>query len=386
MDLESDRPAQPLKVMHLASGDLWAGAEVQIYTLCKYLDKLELAKVHVVLLNDGELAKRLRDLSINVYILDENALNFINLVLRLRTLLLQIRPNILHSHRQKENIVGSIANLLSMNTVSLRTQHGAPEFTHTRFELKKRFQTYLDRLCGRLLQKKVVAVSEELGLKLQSYFQPSHIKVIENGVDEPLLINVSGNAPFRVNNFDSLHVGIVGRIVPVKRIDLFLEMVKYFYDMSSIKKAVVFHVIGDGPLISEMQDYARRLGIADKVTFHGHINNCDAYIKSLDVLMMTSDHEGLPMTLLEALVMRRPIISKNAGALLPLFERRVGGCLADGHSAQDYAVCLDDFLAQRTVINPVDWMNFPFLAEKNCERMLNLYRELITPTDLELVK
>ena len=66
---------RPIRVLHIASGDLWAGAEVQLFTLAKALKNNTNTIVEIILLNHGVLEKKLLSIGINVIVLDESKLN-----------------------------------------------------------------------------------------------------------------------------------------------------------------------------------------------------------------------------------------------------------------------------------------------------------------------
>ena len=117
----------PIKVLHISSGDLWAGAEVQLFTLAKSLIKNSATQVDVILFNHGRLEQELLDSNINVIVLDETTLNSLQILRKIIHTIKIIHPDVIHTHRLKENILGSAAALLTGNTPTLRTAHGAPE-------------------------------------------------------------------------------------------------------------------------------------------------------------------------------------------------------------------------------------------------------------------
>ena len=333
---------KPIKVIHVASGDLWAGAEAQLYTLAKTQADSTEVDVEVALMNEGTLAEKLRLHGISVAVFDEQIQSAPAIVKGLMRLFKQARPDVVHTHRQKENILASIANSLSVNTVSVRTQHGATEFNHSPWRLHKHLQRFLDWFCGRYLQEKIIAVSDELAEKLSKGFPHELIVTIENGVDvDEVLRHADGIPEFKRLTPDHYHIGIVGRLVPVKRVDLFLQSAQKILQTSSLEKPIHFHVIGEGPLHDTLESQSQNLGIAEQVTFHGHRSDIAQYIANLDILLMCSDHEGLPMTALEALAVNTPIVSYNIGAMKPYFLKQQGGVLAGGHSADAYceAIC-----------------------------------------------
>ena len=281
-----------LRVLHVISGDLWAGAEAQAATLLKFLKKD--CDLCAVLLNDGELASRLRQLDIEVHILNEQTLSTWQIFLKLRALMKQFKPDAVHTHRQKENILGAFANETTVKARCVRTVHGAPEFSGN---WKSNLQRNLDHWVGRHLQDKIIAVSDELKEKLTAYFPSDKIAVVYNGVDVDELKRQAGITEFKQNEPNKKHIGIIGRLVPVKRVDIFLETAALF------KKDNIedyhFHVVGDGPLDTELKTLAQTLNVEDIVTFHGHRSDIPSVIHSLDAVVMCSDHEGMPMVALE---------------------------------------------------------------------------------------
>lgn len=361
-----------MKVLHVASGDLWGGAEAQVHTLCKYLARMPDTSVEVVLLNHGELEARLVAEGVQVNVLDETKLSSLEVLVRLRYLFKILKPNIIHTHRQKENILASFANLFSVKAACIRTQHGAPEFDYSWTDWKKKVQVSVDRFCGGYLQKKVIAVSEELACKLQVDYPNRHVTVIKNGVDLETLEDIDADAPFALQYPNVKHIGIVGRLVPVKRVDIFLEMASELVKSEFIGRTLKFHVIGDGPLRFQLEERANQLGLSGSVAFHGHIKSVASYIKSLDVLVMCSDHEGLPMTLLEAMALGTPIVSCNAGAMREKLERNEGGMLSEEHEASSYASALHKLLSGNVIVLPTKAIS----ALENTREVSSLYSEI----------
>jgi glycosyltransferase involved in cell wall biosynthesis len=368
-----------LNVIHVASGDLWGGAEAQLLTLVRQLQAHSYVEVTVVLLNHGQLEARLVEHNIPTIVFDEQQMSFLSILASLTKLFNDKRPQVIHSHRQKENILSSLANFLTVRVKCVRTQHGAPEFQYSWRQIHKKIQHRLDNFCGRFLQSNVIAVSAELADKLKGSFPSTHIVVIENGVDLDLLKSSQAVAPFKQTWSTTRHIGIVGRLVPVKRLDLFLAMVQAFIATEAQEGDVQFHIVGDGPLRAELEQQAEALALSKHVTFHGHIANIADYIRSLDVLIMCSDHEGLPMTLLEAMALGTPIVSYNAGALTPYFLKECGGVLSRAHNSEAYSEGLKKLLANNVkrdaiILDGQKVVSEIFSANINAEKILNVYQ------------
>lgn len=332
-----------LKVIHLASGDRWAGAEVQLFTLLSQLHKMPAVEVRAILLNDGELAERLRSKGIPIDILDEGKLASPTIFIQLIKLLRKHNPDVLHTHRQKENIFGSIANALSVRARSVRTVHGANE--NPPKTLPHKLVQALDRWTGNHLQQKIIAVSDDLAQKLKNNFVPERIVIIENGVDIDAVRASVKPVDFREREPDAIHIGIVGRLDPVKRIDIFLNMAKLLIDEQP-QRPWRFHIFGEGKLLADLTQQSERLGIDNAVTFHGHRTDIASCIAALDALIMCSDHEGLPMTALEAMALGTLMAAHAVGGLNKLLHNNAGGVLVSNHTPIQYGTELKQLLQQ----------------------------------------
>ena len=170
---------RPIRLLHIASGDLWAGAEVQLFTLAKALKNNTNTIVEIILLNHGILEEKLLSSGFNVIVLDETKLNSLIILWKIIRIIRKIEPDVIHTHRIKENILGCLAARLTGNIPTLRTSHGASEHTPSRRNLPKHIIRWLNFICGRYLQRAIIAVSEDLAEKLKTDFPSKKIHVIE---------------------------------------------------------------------------------------------------------------------------------------------------------------------------------------------------------------
>lgn len=323
-------------MLHIASGDRWAGAEVQLYTLLTQLHQRNDITPRAILLNDSELANRLRARDIPVDILDESRLGALAVLRGLCALLKQHQPDIVHTHRLKENILGAVANRLTIRAASLRTVHGAEETQADGLrQLPKRLIRTLDRWVGRHLQQRVIAVSAPLAELLAIDFPREQIAIIENGVDIDAVLAAVTPVEFREREPQAVHVGLVGRLDAVKRVDIFLQMARQLID-NQPSTNWRFHIFGEGSQETSLKQLSTALSLDAHVIFHGHRRDIAACIAGLDALVMCSDHEGLPMTILEALAVGTPILAHAVGGLNVVLEGNRGGELVSQHTAEGY--------------------------------------------------
>ncbi len=336
---------QALHVLHIASGDLWAGAEVMLYTLARTLHKELNTQVSVVILNHGILEQKLRDCGIAVTILDESQLNSFQILRQLYRIIVELKPNVIHTHRSKENILGSIAAWYKHRIPSLRTVHGAPEHRPPLHKPAKHLIPFLDWLTGRYLQQAIVAVAPDLAEKLARSFLKTKIKVIENGIDIESIIQRASPANSKDNNKNSCRIGIAGRLTDVKRVDLFIESAAYLKQQQPTLN-IDFHIYGDGPLYSALQAQIESLQANDYIHLNGHCENVVQQLQTLDALLMTSDHEGLPMILLEAMCLQTPIIAHAVGGIPHLLDQGKCGTLVHSHTPQAFAEAISNLINQ----------------------------------------
>lgn len=352
-----------LRIVHIISGDRWAGAEVQAYTLLS-----ELAKSHdvfAIILNDGELANKLKDIGITVKIFDETHLSSVSLFFKIRSALYNIKPDVVHTHRQKENILGSFANKVSVRARCVRTVHGAPEFKVKGLQY---IHVWLDRFCANHLQDVSIAVSEELKSTLQNTLGYSGKVIhVNNGLD-PNEVTANLTIPaFKEGYPGYKHLGIVGRLEEVKRVDIFLAMAEHLLGKNSNKK-LLFHVFGDGAKRELLENQAMQLEISKHICFHGHTQDIRSAINNLDVIIMCSDHEGLPMTALECLALKKPIVAHAVGGLIPLLSS-YPDLLVHSHTPEAYANQVELVLSNLVSTEYPD----SFHIQQTCKKTVNTY-------------
>ena len=367
-----------LKILHIMSGDLWAGAEVQACTLISELVRMPDTEVAAVVMNEGRLAEKLNAVGIRVDVMNERKLGPLRIWLRLRRLLKSWRPDVIHTHREKENILGMLANRACGNVPSVRTMHGGNEHTKTAGwrGIRHTLVMGLDRWCGRASQQRVIAVSRDLGNKLARDFPADRIVLVENGIAAEAVRAARGVAEFRSADPASTHIGIVGRLVKVKRVDIFLGTAVYLRGKYP-EHPWQFHVFGDGPLRSDLEDLAEQLRVSNVTTFHGHRADIATCIGGLDALVICSDHEGMPMTVLEAAALEVPTVAHAVGGLVDVVpeEFLVARNDSDAYGEAILGAIRDEGRIMSRICAAETLLRFS--ARGNAERVRALYGQLV---------
>ena len=132
----------------------------------------------------------------------------------------------------------------------------------------------------------------------------------------------------------SVDVVFVGRLVPIKRVDLLIEAV------ASVRKAlpdVRVEIVGDGPLRAALEEHARRLGLGKNIRFVGQQTNIRQWLTRARIFALTSDSEGLALAVIEAMLCALPVVCSKVGDLPDLVEDGVNGYLVDSREPEAFA-------------------------------------------------
>jgi glycosyltransferase involved in cell wall biosynthesis len=135
----------------------------------------------------------------------------------------------------------------------------------------------------------------------------------------------------------------VGRLAPIKQVDLFLEVVK----AASVRKPDLRAlVVGDGALRPSLEELAATLGIAGNVSFLGQRADVEEQLRRARVFMLTSQSEGLALSVIEAMMCGLPAIVPAVGDLGDLVKDGVNGYVVAGRRPEDFAEPLLGLLAE----------------------------------------
>ena len=330
-----------VRVAHVISGDIWAGVEAQVYHLITAAKNSPSIEILAILFNEGVLSRRLREVDIPVTILDESKHSTAVLVIALAREIRRKDIDVVHTHRLKENLVGGLAAAMCSRP-SIRTVHGGEEHVDNPVISRRYWALTLDRFIGRYLQYTAVAVANHLSENLKEILGKDKIVIIPNGIDVDDVREAANAVP--AVTLQSVAVGFLGRLVPVKRVDVFLQIADVLRRRHPGRYK--FYVVGDGPLRSQLVDQARNLSLADECSFLGFIPEAMPLLKQLGVMVLTSDHEGSPVSVLEALALGVPVVAPPVGDLADILIEPKRGQLVMTRSTSEYADAIEGVLSR----------------------------------------
>ena len=332
-----------LRVCHVMSADLWAGAEVQVATVASYLVGRPDLEVSAVLLNEGRLARELRGLGVPVTVIDERRHGAIGILIALIRRLRTQPADVVHTHRYKDTVLGAIAAKLTGVPGLIRTVHGQTEPMRGWERAKFRAYEALDTLALRSFADRVVAVSRRMAAGLEeSGYEPGAVVAIHNGVDlrriRPARARDEVRGELGIAAGTPL-IGTVGRLSPVKGHAHLLRAARLILES---EPAARFLIVGDGPLQAELAASARELGIGHACLFVGARADVYDLLAAMDTFVLSSLDEGIPMALLEAMALGRPVVATAVGGIPEVVTHRASGLLVGARDERALAdACLE---------------------------------------------
>jgi glycosyltransferase involved in cell wall biosynthesis len=195
--------------------------------------------------------------------------------------------------------------------------------------LKSPFQKYFNYFLLKHVGK-VISVSQASMYDLYKHFPflKNKTMIIPIGINHKVKINTINLQP--TNKKHIVHVG--GFTFEKNHARLLI----IFKNILKTTPEVHLHLIGDGPLLPKIKKLAIKLGLNNKVTFHGFVNNPLDYISAANLLILPSIIEGLPSVILESMFCKTPVIAYNVGGISEIINKKTG-YLIDLKNEKDFS-------------------------------------------------
>ena len=314
-----------------------------------------------------------------------DALAFAHIVRLLR----RERPLILHTHTSKAGLLGRLAARLTGVPIVVHTFHGLVLKGHygpLKTNVVRTVERWLARFSDRL-----IAVGDEDKKDLLAYrIAPTHkIDVIPLGLELNHFIDSRKRRGVLHHELglDSANklIGIVGRIAPIKNHRLFFDAMTRVLAAHATAHVVV---AGDGDLRPEMERYVREIGIANSVSFLGWRHDLPQVYTDLDVVVISSNNEGTPVSAIEAMAAGRPVVATRVGSLPDVISDGETGYLVAPGNVEQLAsaierVLRDDETTDCLRRNARESVRHRFAVERLAADIDLLYRGLLVEKGFE---
>ena len=263
-------------------------------------------------------------------------------------LMLQERPDIVHTHTSKTGILGRWAAKMAGVPIIVHTPHGHVFYGHFG-PLVSRFFLAIERLMASITDRMVaLSEGERTDYIRFSVSSPDKIVTIHSGVEIDRYMKAEVNVEEKRRslglNPNGLVVGTVGWLLPIKGpIHLLNAMAHIWRNHPEIR--LVF--VGKGELEGKLRAEASRMGVSERVTFLGWRDDIPEIMQILDIFVLPSLNEGMGRVLVEAMAAGRPVVASKVGGIPDLVEHKKNGFLVGPGDVNGTSLAIKRLLIDR---------------------------------------
>ena len=314
----------------------------------------------------------------------------------LKKIIKEFQPDIVHTHASKAGTLGRLAAKKCKVSIIVHTFHG--HVFHSYFgKIKTSFYKNIERYLAKK-STKIIAISEIQKKELSQQHKickADKITVIPLGFDlDCFQENIEEKRKSFRNNYlikeDEIAIGIIGRLVPIKNHQLFINTINEVKKRTS-KKIRAF-IIGDGEEKNQLISHLKRIGLdyvewnkdkfATTVTFTSWIKNIDWANAGLDIIALSSLNEGTPVSLIEAQASNKPIVTTNVGGVENIVLKNETAFITETNNLEEFTSRLlklvdDDVLRKKMSEKGWSFVKNKFHYTRLVNDMRNLYHTLL---------
>jgi len=369
-----------LTILHFVSSKGIFGAE---RVLCSIVRRLSSKKIdfHLVSLKDtrftsGGLVEKATQMGLKAHEIACGGRLDLRVISRLISFVKERQIDVIHTHGYKSNFYGLLASKIC-NIPIVATVHGWTGETRV-----LRIYESFDPIFLRFFSA-VVPVSEKLREKLISSRIPNwKIRLIHNGIDlhrfDPSSAQRGAREKWGIKE-SAFVVGNVGRLSREKGQTYLLEAMK---DIIKTHPEAIVIIVGDGLLKEELIFWTKNNGLKDYVIFTGNQDNTVPLYAMMDAFILPSLTEGIPLTLLEAMAMGKPVVATPVGGVPEIIKDSVNGVLVKPKDSHALAVALSGLIENPELRNMLSQtarktVQEDFSVETMCEKYVRLYDRVL---------
>jgi len=327
---EASTLPRKIRCLQIITRSDWAGGQKVLYALVKGLNDRYKNEIEIEVAcgkENGILIKELEDIGIKVHVVPDlvreiSLAKDLKAYFELKKIIKQGNFNVVHLHSSKAGILGRIAAKKCMISNIIYTVHGWWSLEQYR-GLKQSLLVFAERFAAKYCDKIVFLCQREkekakiwkIGNEKQYVVIPNAIIPIENLVRGQLRVELGIPKNVKI-------VGNVARLDPPKNPIRFLSIAK---EVISKLNDVVFVWIGGsivddfyGQKVEEFLKINKEL--QDRVFFLPFRKDAVELMADFDIFLLTSDSEGMPLSVLEARSLRIPVVSTNVGCVSEIIE------------------------------------------------------------------
>lgn len=300
-----------------------------------------------ILKNIGVEAQIIADMQRSI-----NPLKDLRAFFKLIQIIREYKPDIIHTHASKAGTLGRLAAIISGVPIIVHTYHG--HVFHSYFST---FKTFIFKKIEHFLANKsdaIIVISEQQKKELCYDLRiipddKTHIIPLGFDLSRFTVNNTDKRLKFRAKyniSANEILVVIVGRLVPIKNHNMFLEVAKAIENRQS-QSNIRYMIVGDGDLRSSLVQQAKNLGFTvseperpnheAKIIFSSWIKEIETVYSGADISALTSLNEGTPVSLIESLASGIPVVSTSVGGISDFITDSEHGFLVTSNNVEQFA-------------------------------------------------
>ncbi len=256
----------------------------------------------------------------------------------------RFQPDILHAHSSKAGLAARFGAAFYGVQAVVFTAHGWA-FTEGRPMWKRRIIALVERIAAYKTSRIICVSNHDYNLALAFHVAPvEKLRVVHNGVDpSPFLQPSPGDVRKSLGlREDDVVITFVGRLAPPKDALTLLAAIK---NVPSCKVLIV----GDGPLRDGIEAYSREQKLSESVIMLGERSDVPAILSASDIFVLISDWEGLPYTIIEAMMAGLPVIASEVGGVGELVKDGETGFLVERKDVAGLTAALQRLIGNRAL-------------------------------------
>ena len=331
---EKNDKAVDLKVGQVIGRLSVGGAEKHFVSLLNEIDARDRLAVFTSPDVDGPSLEKQLDSSITVVRCPVRKRTAVRDVFRLAEIFRETGVDVVHTHMFWPSLYGVLAARIARVPVIVTTEHGENKW-------KKWLHRLMERYAISRYAQRRFCVSESI-LKFRRDFDrvPANLLVLTaNGTPVP-------REPARLWTNDEPLIGTVGRVVPAKNYRVFVDTIA---EVRSRGYRVSGCIVGDGPLLDDIHSHICRVGLSEFIETPGMVQDVGAWYRKFDIYLVSSDQEGQPVSLLEAMSYGLPVVSTDVGAISKTMTHGVEGLIAEAGDVSGLADAVCRYLDDRAL-------------------------------------
>jgi len=336
-----ESPVTPHHVAHVIGTLRTGGAEKQLVNYLLAADRTTFRHTVLCLTARGEFADIVEKAGIPVRVLDVRYRRLPADLIALARWLRREKVRIIHTHMHGSAFWGRLAGMLARVPVLVTTEHGKENW-------KGPVRIAADRLLSRWTFRHIAVSRDTVAIRTRrEKIAADKILLVPNGVPIPDLEQApETNRRLRAElgiAEGRLVLGTVGRIVDAKAYPDLLDAVDRLRESYP---DICWLQVGEGPLRDELAAEVKARGLEDNVLMAGRRDDIGDLLAVMDVWVMSSIREGLPVSLLEAMAASRPIVATSVGGIPDAVANGTSALLVPPSEPEAMAAAVGKLLAE----------------------------------------